>query len=200
MTTQIPRQQLVGVLNINNSINIKIPNADSFIITLDGKPDIIIPISIFDFDMNDINNSDHAYFGVMGMINKYASVKMIDGDEKVKKLAEYVAEKISNYVAKRILFNILSDHEKRNNENQITKDKNSASADVAMYIQEFEAAAASSSGGKRSSSKSRKTQLRDEHGRFLPSNKRKMVRRKTARRTMQKSTNPMNTIMTTTLV
>ena len=55
-------------------------------------------------------------------------------------------------------------------------------------------------GGKRSSSKSRKTQLRDEHGRFLPSNKRKMVRRKTARRTMQKSTNPMNTIMTTTLV
>ena len=55
-------------------------------------------------------------------------------------------------------------------------------------------------GGKRSSSKSRKTQLRDEHGRFLPSNKRKMVRRKTARRTMQKTTNPMNTIMTTTLV
>jgi hypothetical protein len=55
-------------------------------------------------------------------------------------------------------------------------------------------------GGKRSSSKSRKTQLRDEHGRFLPSNKRKMVRRKTARRTMQKSTNPMNTIMTATLV
>ena len=38
-------------------------------------------------------------------------------------------------------------------------------------------------GGKRSTSKSRKTQLRDEHGRFLPSNKRKNGRqRRTVKR------------------
>ena len=46
-------------------------------------------------------------------------------------------------------------------------------------------------GGKRSTSKSRKTQLRDKHGRFLPSNKRKQ--RTTARRMSQQNDIILNT-------
>ena len=54
-------------------------------------------------------------------------------------------------------------------------------------------------GGKRSTSKSRKTQLRDEHGRFLPSNKRKNGRqRRTARRPMSDKTE--NTMLMASLV
>lgn len=55
-------------------------------------------------------------------------------------------------------------------------------------------------GGKRSTSKSRKTQLRDEHGRFLPSKgKRKNGRqRRTARRPMPDKTE--NTMLMASLV
>ena len=186
MAQTLQQQQLIDVLNINKSINITIPNEKSFIVKFgDNKPELKIPISIVDFNVS-------MYKQLMDLINRYASVKM---QNPFTVTAATAAISISDYGY--ALLNATFDPPAA-----ATAAATAAAATAAAAVTAFEAAAATA-GGKRSGGKSKKNypSKRDEHGRFLPSNKRKNGRqRRTARRPMSDKNDTENTMLMASLV